>query len=96
MEKLVRKYFGDNSGDFVAELSIMLDKDILSERRKQIELCSHLDQYHDGARVVMSLKEKFSITGNFDDLERILESVSNAYTIFLLLIHVFVLQNQLM
>lgn len=79
MEKLVNVYFGDNNGDFMAELGIMLDKDILTERRGQIEICSHLDQYHEGARVFINLKKKFNITANFDDLERILESVSIQY-----------------
>lgn len=76
VENLVKVYFSGNNGEFMAELSVMLDKDTLAERRKQIDLCSHLDQYHEGARVVMDLKTKFNITGNFDDLKRILDSVS--------------------
>ena len=70
-----RSYFDDNVTELIKELDNMLPKAKSVERRRQILLCSQLDQYTEGAKVILELKSEFQLTGNFSDMDKILESV---------------------
>lgn len=51
------------------------DEKVLKERLQQIEICDNLAQYHQGADVILSFKDRFSLSGDFSALEKIVQSV---------------------
>lgn len=53
----------------LAELQLCADEDIARERRKQIEQYHRLSEYTKGAAVMLSLRKKFELQGNFDIVE---------------------------
>ena len=77
----MRTCFDGNPNSLVVELEQMLDNEIYTQRRQQIEICYDLDQYHRGATVIMKLKEMFNLSGNFADMEMILQSVCYLFEI---------------
>lgn len=77
LDDLCSRYFNGSEDAFLAELEHMLSsKAKFSVRREQIKMCAHLEQYHRGAKVLLDLKEQFNLTGDFSDMQKIMDSVS--------------------
>lgn len=76
LKKLTAKYFNGDQTDLLREMENMLPTQIYQERRKQIEICTDLEQYYEGARVMLELKEEFGLSGDFSDMEKIMASVT--------------------
>ena len=76
LQKLIWRFFEGSRQQLTNELSYMLmDRKVLAERITQIEICADLDQYHNGAEVMMDMKSLFNLTGDFSAMEKILQSV---------------------
>ena len=82
LRKLTAKYFNGDQTDLLREMENMLPTQIYQERRKQIEICTDLEQYHEGARVMLELKEEFGLSGDFSDMEKIMASVTFTKCLF--------------
>ena len=75
LEKLIQTCFDGSQAEFSVELKEMLEKNIYNQRKRQIDICYNLKHYHKGAKVIMELKDIFELTGDFTDLQKILQSV---------------------
>lgn len=58
------------------ELPHMIGKELCQERQKQAEICIDLQQYRQGAKVMLHMKKLFNLQGDFTDMEQIIASVS--------------------
>jgi len=83
LEKLKKEYFGSSLDKLKEELDNMLDANSLAQRRKQIDLCANLDQYHNGAEVMLKLRDMYKLKGDFSDLEKVVQSVSLTLSMFI-------------
>jgi len=56
----------------------MLEEKTFQERKRQIEMCTHLDEYVNGAKTMLMMKKHFNLKGDFSNMTSILESVSKS------------------
>lgn len=75
-ETLHSKYFNSKLGPLRQELEHMVDRRVLEERQRQVQLCAEVDHCHNGAQTMLDMRDKFGLTGDFSDMDHILESVS--------------------
>ena len=75
METYLDGYFDNDHAKLYSELAIMLDQKTFELRKVQIDICANLNQYHEGAQVMLDLKKLFMLTGDFSDIEKIIKSV---------------------
>ena len=80
LESLKQRYFGNSVNELLKELQEMLDDEkTFASRKHQIKICSNLSQYHDGASVMLQMRDLFDLSGDFSVLEKILQSVINKF-----------------
>ena len=75
LKQLTAKYFNGDQTSLVREMENMLPTHTYQKRKRQIEICTDLEQYHEGARVMLELKKEFELSGDFSDMEKIMASV---------------------
>lgn len=82
LRDLMKHYFDDVKEAFLKELKHMLDTATYGIREVQIDICVDLHQFQKGAQVMLEMKVLFKLTGDFSDMEKLLESVSQYVFIF--------------
>ena len=75
LETYLDVYFGNDRAKLYSELEIMLGMKNFELRKVQIEICANLNQYHEGAQVMLKMKDWFELKGDFSDIEKIINSV---------------------
>lgn len=69
--------YGNSLTDLMEELSTMLNsKTVVEQRKKQIRIGCSLKEYVTGARTIIGLKHMFKLTGDFSDMNKIINAVS--------------------
>lgn len=90
----LREIFADNYAAMLAEFELMCGpemKKIALERIDQVKKYQELERYRQGATLMLTLKKKFALTGDFKIVETLLNLVSfAAYRMSLLCIVSFV------
>ena len=64
-------YFNGDLNDLMRGIENMLSKE-----KAQIKICTDLEQYQEGAWLVLELKEEYGLSGDFSDIERIAAAVT--------------------
>lgn len=69
-------YFNASRETLLTELKHMVDEGVYHDRRRQITLGLDYAHYVEGSRIILELRDKFELTGDFTDLDVLLASVS--------------------
>lgn len=77
LTKLKMKYFNGSKDELLQELpDLVRDPDIRKRRKAEINILVELDQYYEGAQIMLKMKKMFLLKGDFTDLEKIVKAVS--------------------
>lgn len=76
LTKLKQTYFGGNKDNLLRELSdFVSDAETCKKRKNEINILVELDQYHDGAQIMLHMRDVFNLEGDFSDLEKVAQAV---------------------
>lgn len=71
-----RRYYNDSKDELLEELHELIpDEKICKQRSKEINILVELDQYYDGAKIMLDMKDMFELPGDFSALEKVVQAV---------------------
>ena len=77
--ELKSRYFKGSKDQLLAELpDLITDSEICRQRSEEINISVELDQYYEGAKLMLDMKDMFDLPGDFSDLQKVVQAVSNA------------------
>lgn len=78
---LKQRYFDNSKDKLLEELpELIKDEAICRLRSQEINILVELDQYHDGAKIMLDMRNMFELPGDFSDLEKVVQAVSEGLT----------------